>query len=111
MQEYSTFVESSNSDDNVANGLVAMDAKLPTKKYVHDELPPCGTPPKERHPRSFVGTESRKRSMTRSIDKQLRRWYTGFPALYGELDPEHEWQLNGNSKVSSRSTGAHPSAA
>ena len=88
-----------------------MNAKLSTKNYVHDELRPCGTPSKERHPRSFVGKESRKRSMRRSIDKQLRRWYTGFPALYGELDPEHVWQLHGNSKVSSRSTGAHPSAA
>ena len=45
MQEYSTFVESSrNSDDNVAIGQVAMNAKLPTKNYVHDELRPCGTP-------------------------------------------------------------------
>ena len=90
MQEYSTFVESSrNSDDNVGIGQVAINAKLPTKNYVHDELRPCGTPSKERHPRSFVGEERRKRSMRRSIDKQLRRWYTGFPAPYGELDPEH----------------------
>ena len=42
-QEYSTLVESSNSNDNVAIGLVAVNTKLPTKNYVHYELRPCGT--------------------------------------------------------------------
>ena len=59
-----------------------MNATLPTKNYVHDELRPCGTPSKERHPRSFVGKESRKRSMRRSIDKQLRRWYSTLASLH-----------------------------